>query len=86
MIVRIFAFLVLLFLVVTLPTWLLAVCALIYAFRFTAYELIVVGACIDTYYGGGTLLYIPYYTFFSIAIVFIAEFIKPRISVYNEDT
>ena len=64
------------------PVWLLAVCAFLYALRFTAYELLVLAACIDAYYGG--FVAIPYYTLVAALTLLIVEYIKPRLIVYNE--
>ena len=64
------------------PTALFIVCALAYALRYTAYELIVIAAAIDAYYGMGTS--VPYYTICTILGVLIIEWMKPRISLYNE--
>lgn len=83
MILRSILFSVLIFMAVAAPTWVLALCAFAYALRYTAYELLVLAAAIDAYYGLGEYA-VPYYLFTAIAVLFFLEWIKPRISVYNE--
>lgn len=83
MILRIVFFIILLILVIVAPVALLAVCAFLYALRYTAYELIVVAGAIDAYYGLG-LSGVPYYTLITIGALIVIEWQKPRFSVYNE--
>jgi len=82
MILRLFLFAALMLLSVFAPVWILAACALAYALRFTAYELLVLAACIDAYYGGSSAL--PYYTLVTAALLLAVEYIKSRLIVYNE--
>ena len=61
--------------------FILAPLAIVYAFMFrSAYELIVLAACIDAFFGSDAFL--PYYTLSAIAIVGIAELIKPHLALY----
>lgn len=82
MILRFFLFCTLVCAAVVLPTWLFAICAFFYALRFTAYELIILTCAIDAFYGAGSFA-IPYYTLVASGALFIIEWIKPRLSVYN---
>lgn len=53
-----------------------------YLYRYTAYELLLLGWFID--YGFGTASTWPWYlTFFALALV-VAEWLKPRLVVYTE--
>ena len=83
MILRTVFFIILVFATVVAPTPVFIIGALAYAFRYTAYELLLLAVCIDAYYGVGTFL-VPYYTIITcIGLIFI-EWLKPRISLYNE--
>ena len=82
MILRLFLFAALALLSVFAPVWLLAACTVVYALRFTAYELMVLAACIDAYYGG--MPFFPYYMIATTLLLLVVEFIKPRLIVYNE--
>ncbi len=84
MIVRILFFTLIVVMAVVAPTAVLAVCALAYALRYTAYELIFVGAAIDAFYGTGGILTVPYYTLVTSACLILIEWVKPFISVYNQ--
>jgi hypothetical protein len=56
----------------------------LYALRFVAYELICIGLIMDGLYATWQdHLSIPYYTILSITVLVVAEWIKPRLSVYN---
>lgn len=83
MIQRLFFFILVCIIAVIAPTGFFAVCAFAYALRYTAYELIIVAATIDAYYGLGYTM-IPYYTIITCIGLLIIEWIKPRISVYNQ--
>ncbi len=83
MIVRLILFVGLCVIALVAPTAVLAVCALAYALRYTAYELILVAATIDAYYGLGFTI-VPYYTIVTCVCLVLVEWIKPRISVYNQ--
>lgn len=67
------------------PTGFFIICALLYALRYTAYELIVVSVCIDGLYGTGGFFLVPYYTIITCVALLFIEWFKPLISVYNED-
>ncbi len=82
MILRLFLCIGLVLIAVAAPTIVFALCACAYALRYTAYELVCIAAAIDAYYGAGTI--IPYYTLCACAGLLIIEWIKPRISLYNE--
>lgn len=82
MIIRLLLFIAVLLCAVVAPTWLLAALAVVYAFRYTAYELIFVAAAIDAFYGTGTHI-VPYYTISFVLLLICIEWIKPRISLYN---
>jgi hypothetical protein len=84
MIVRILLFCVLVFATVVAPTPVFIAIALLYAFRYTAYELLLLAVCIDAYYGVGQIL-IPYYTITTCVALILIEWMKPRIWLYNEE-
>jgi len=83
MIIRLILFAGLCIVALIAPTGILAVCALAYALRYTAYELLLIAAAIDAYYGLGFTI-VPYYTIVSCVCLIFIEWIKPRISVYNQ--
>jgi hypothetical protein len=83
MILRLFFFMLLCIVALIAPTAVLALCALAYALKYTAYELILLAAAIDAYYGLGFTL-VPYYTIVTCVSLLLIEWIKPRISVYNQ--
>jgi hypothetical protein len=83
MILRLLFFILLCIVAITAPTAVLAVCALAYALRYTAYELILLAAAIDAYYGLGFTI-VPYYTMVVCVSLILIEWIKPQISVYNQ--
>ncbi len=84
MIVRVLFFILIVVIAVVAPTAVLAVCALAYALRYTAYELIFVAAGIDAFYGAGGILTVPYYILITSAVLILIEWVKPYISVYNQ--
>jgi hypothetical protein len=83
MILRISLFALVLLVAAALPTWVLACCALLYAFRYTAYELLFLAALIDSFYGTGGWS-VPYYTLVAAAALIFIEWLKPHISLYND--
>ncbi len=85
MILRILFFSFLVFATVVAPTPVFIGGALLYAFRYTAYELLLLAVCIDAYYGVG-VFFVPYYTIITCAGLIFIEWMKPRISLYNEAT
>lgn len=84
MIFRLSMFVVLLGLSAVVPTPLYAIAAIAYALRYTAYELIIIGVLVDAFYGSSTHLLIPYYTMATCIGLILMEWIKPRISLYNQ--
>ena len=57
--------------------------ACVYALRYTAYELIVLAGMIDAYYGIQYPAF-PKYTLIAIGGIFLLEWLKRQLSVYNE--
>lgn len=82
--IRILLFVIVIVTAVIAPTIIFAVCALFYALKYTAYELIIVAASIDAYYSTMEYPLIPYYTLIVCFSLILIEWIKPRISVYNQ--
>jgi hypothetical protein len=66
------------------PVYVFILCACGYAVLYRAHELIFLCLLIDTLYGSGYPIHLPYYTLVAIAGVFIIEWVKPHISVYNQ--
>lgn len=83
MMIRIVCFLGVALLGIIAPTGVFVVFALAYALRYTAYELMIIAVSIDAYYGLGYAT-VPYYTIATTVGLLLIEWIKPRISVYNE--
>ena len=52
-----------------------------YALYFRAYELMVMGLLLDGFYGFEYT--IPYYLIVSMCLFFLAEWVKPRLLMYN---
>ncbi len=67
-----------------LPVYLFAVAVLMYAFTYTAYELVLLAVFIDGLYSFGHPYIIPYYTLAICFVLICAEWIKPHISGYNQ--
>ena len=84
MIARVLFFCVMVALSTFLPVWLFAIAVCAYAFRYTAYELILLGMFIDTFYGLDMPFVIPYYTLTIIVGLIFIEWIKPQLLLYNE--
>ncbi len=76
---RIIAFIVLIFICTLLPWYLALACACVYAFYYTAYELLILALMIDAYYGAYSV--VPYYTLGTVMILVSVDFIKPRFLV-----
>lgn len=84
---RLIAFIVVSVLAYVLPLWAGALVLVVYAFQYTAYELILLGALLDAHYGV-TLSWLPVpilYTAGITLILIIVEALKPLMSFY-EDT
>lgn len=84
MIVRVLFFYVIVALATFLPVWLFIIAVCAYALRYTAYELILLGILIDAFYGFSTPFAIPYYTICTTCLLIFIEWIKPQLSLYNE--
>ncbi len=84
MILRIILFLGLIVAATTGPLWITSVLALVYAFRYIAYELLAVAFVLDGFYGVQFAISIPFYTFCVLLGLVIIEYLKPLISVYNQ--
>lgn len=84
MIKRFLFFLGIVFIVTLAPIWVFTIFICVYAFLYTPYELLFLAICIDGFYGVGNPFLIPYYTILSCSVVIFAEWIKPRISGYNQ--
>lgn len=78
---RILLFIILLGLTFSTPLPLVAIAAVLYAFRYPAYELIVLGALADALYGGALFSYV--YTLSATIIFIIVELVKPFLSFYD---
>lgn len=78
---RVFFFITLIAIAFTLPFPFLIIAAGMYAFRYPAYELIVLGALIDALYGVGAFAYV--YTFGAAGIFIFAELAKPFLAFYD---
>lgn len=73
---RLLLFLGLLVLSFLLPVWLALLLMAIYAFRYTAYEVLVLGALLDLESG---LSFPILYTALSALLLLVVETVKPRI-------
>jgi len=54
-----------------------------YTYRYTAYELIVLGVCIDIQFQVYTSW--PYYSIFGTTLVIIVEWLRPHLAVYTTE-
>ena len=63
---------------VWLPFWACLLCALVYAFFYFAWDLVLVGICIDILFGIGLW---PYYALCIGVIVYGIELLRPKLSV-----
>lgn len=80
---RTIAFIALIIVSTLVPWYMLLLLALGYALYFRgAVELLVLAALIDGYFGVHTLT--PYYTLSALVLLFLAEWLKPRLIIYNE--
>ena len=84
MMLRIFLFIALVLVVTLAPVWVFAVCICVYAFFYTPYELVILSILSDGFYGIGHPFILPYYTILTCFVLIFAEWIKPRISGYNQ--
>lgn len=76
---RVLFLLLLCILIPLVPWWVYGLGAAAYCYRFVGYELFILGACIDAYYGAGTS--VPVYTAVTIVAFFVAEYARPYLSV-----
>lgn len=69
-----------------LPWWFVLILSVVYAFRYCAYELIVLGVLLDAVYGGALSSHIVpvVYTLTMTVIIFVVEILKPHLSLYKE--
>lgn len=74
---RLLAFLILIFVIVWLPWWVLLLYCCWYAGRFFAIELLLVAACLDVYFG---VAGIPYYTLSATGLVLSIELARPYLT------
>ncbi len=84
MILRSIFFVVLIAITAFLPVWLFCIGAILYAFRYTAYELIILSIFIDGLYSLQQPFIIPYYTIAVCGLLICVEWVKPHISGYNQ--
>jgi len=57
-----------------------SIVTVLYAFRYTAYELVVLGWCLDVQFMTGS---VPYYTIVSAGFFVCVEWLKPRLLAYT---
>ena len=81
--IRVFAAVIMFFLATLLSPALLLPFVLLHALAWFALELIVIGMAVDAYFGALTSF--PLYTIGAIAIVAMAEWIKPHLSMYASE-
>ncbi|MEX0931087.1 MAG: hypothetical protein WDZ68_02205 [Candidatus Paceibacterota bacterium] len=62
--------------------WILAPLVVLYALHWRAYELLIVAACIDAYFGVASS--IPYYTVSVLMILIVMEWVKPSLLFNNQ--
>lgn len=82
MIIRIIVWVLLLFLASTIPLPFLILFVVPYAFKWSGYELIVLGMLVDGYFGF-TIHEWPLYTISIVIVVIGVELIRPRLSLYT---
>jgi len=70
------------FLSTLLPSWFIIILAFVYATKWPAYELIVLATLGDAFFGVG--FNVPIYTIGTIIIVWVIEWMKPKLLVYNQ--
>lgn len=84
MMLRLVFFFVLILIGTVAPAAVFAASALLYALCYTAYELLPLAVFMDAYFAIGHPYVIPYYTIGILILLICVEWIKPRISVYNQ--
>lgn len=70
---------------VTLSWWLVLPLWILYAFRFRAYELIILGILMDAYFGYA-LSWHMLYTVVAVILCVSSELLKPRLAFYKTDS
>lgn len=80
---RIVAFITLLVLSTLVPWPVLLILAGAYVLIWTGYELVFGALLIDAYFGATIL--VPHYTITAVALLCIAEWLKPRLLLYNTE-
>lgn len=78
---RIVSFVFIATIAVVAPPLIVLPFALAYAFRFRAYELLVLAAGVDAYFGVAAPL--PYYTIVTFIMLIAMEWLKPHLSFHN---
>lgn len=80
---RIVFFIVLIAVTVAVPWWLVVPLWAVYALRYVAYELVVLGIALDAYFG----MMMPWHVVYTVSAFVVclgAEWLKPRMSLYDE--
>lgn len=82
MLIRIFSFIAVAASALFFPLWAFSLAALVYAFAFSPYELLLIGVLIDAGFGspGGTSYG---YTAVAAGACIIAAYLRPYLSVYS---
>lgn len=83
MIVRLVLFSIFLVSTTVAPAWFLVLCVVMYALKYTAYELMFLTVMVDALSSIGHQFVIPQYTISMCIVLLCIECIKPYISVYN---
>lgn len=79
---RVVSFITLLFLVTLLPWYILLALVCCYALYFELpIELVVLAALIDGFFGVASTM--PLYTITTTIVLFLSEWVKPRLMIYN---
>lgn len=65
------------------PWWLLFIAAPLYAFRYAAYELLLIGFMLDLSYGAGGDPFPVRYTFAFAVLLILMAVVKPRLNLSN---
>lgn len=79
---RIFFFLILMIAAFTMSWWWFALVALVYALFYEAYELIILSALVDAFFGDTAVPVL--YTLLGSGIFVLVELVKPLLSFYEE--
>lgn len=79
---RIFFFFILMIVALTMPWWVFVPVAFIYALFYEAYELIILSALVDAFFGNVT--FPVFYTLLGGGIFLFVETVKPLLSFYEE--